>query len=106
MRFPGTDLQAMEQNEAVTSQSIRRVVLSTPGLCCCTCADHAECALRALQGVWACQTDMLTRCMHVEYDSARCGLTDLVAAIQRAGYQVESALATGLAEPVPAQAFG
>lgn len=106
MHVPGTKFQVLGQNEAMTSSSIRHAVLSLPGLCCCTCAEHVECSLRALQGVWGCRTDLLTRCARVEYDSARCGLTDLVAAIQRAGYQVQSALATAAAEPVTVSALG
>lgn len=93
MYFAGRDLQMVKEDEALTPASIRHTVLSVPGLCCCTCIEHVERCLSALQGVSGYQIDPLTRCIGVEYDSARCGLIKLIAAIKRAGYQVQDALA-------------
>ncbi len=78
-------------------------VFSLPGLCCPTCVEHVDCTLRAIQGVSGCRTDVRSRCTRVDYDGARCGLTELIAAINRVGYQVEKVLDTGPAAPEPAE---
>lgn len=68
---------------------VHRVALTVPGLCRCEGADNVGRVLNTVRGVCGCEADVPTRSVHVAYDGARCALVDLIAAVQRVGYQVD-----------------
>lgn len=80
----------------VRGSEIRRVALAVPGLCCCNGADHVSRALETMQGVCDCEIDVLTRSVHVGYEGARCAVVDLIATVQRVGYQVDDVQTAGV----------
>ncbi|WP_142857606.1 heavy metal translocating P-type ATPase [Salinigranum halophilum] len=64
------------------------VSLSVPGMDCASCAGKVESSLRRVDGVRSYETQPTTGRVVVRYDSAAASDTDLVGAIEGAGYEV------------------
>ena len=64
------------------------VSLSVPGMDCASCAGKVESSLRRVDGVRSYETQPTTGRVVVRYDSAATSDTDLVGAIEGAGYEV------------------
>jgi len=64
------------------------VSLSVPGMDCASCAGKVESSLRRVDGVRSYETQPTTGRVVVRYDSATASHTDLVGAIEGAGYEV------------------
>ncbi|MCQ4334230.1 cadmium-translocating P-type ATPase [Natronomonas sp. F2-12] len=62
--------------------------LSVPEMDCPSCAGKIENALDRVSGVTAYETQPTTGTIIVTYDSSRAGETDVIGAIERAGYDV------------------
>ncbi|WP_136589747.1 heavy metal translocating P-type ATPase [Salinigranum halophilum] len=62
--------------------------LSVPGMDCASCAGKVESSLRRVDGVRSYETQPTTGRVVVRYDSAATSDTDLVGAIEGAGYEV------------------
>jgi P-type Cu+ transporter len=80
---------------AATAQA--RVDLALEGMTCAGCATRIERRLNALEGVEA-SVNLATELAAVRYDSNRIAVSDLVRAVEEAGYSVGSADATGAEE--------
>lgn len=95
MRGPGGDPDTPSiVGPEIRGSDIHRVALTMPGLCCGDGAGQVNRALENMKGVCECEADFQTRSVRVAYDGARCALVDLIAAIQRVGYQVDKVHAT------------
>jgi copper chaperone CopZ len=57
---------------------------------CQSCVDNLTRVLQATEGVQLVQVDLGSRTARVEHDETRCKTPDLMAAVRRAGYQVDS----------------
>ena len=74
-----------------------RVDLALEGMTCAGCATRIERRLNALEGVEA-SVNLATELAAVRYDPSRIAVSDLVRAVEQAGYAVGSADPTGAEE--------
>lgn len=68
---------------------MRTLLLTVNGMSCDTCVQHLTTQLSATQGVKQVEVDLLSRTARVVHDDQVCRPVDLMAAVRRAGYQVE-----------------
>ncbi len=78
----------------MSSPSTRQVVLPITGMTCANCVATVERNLKKVEGVTRVVVNLSSERATIEFDSARAGLHDLIARVERAGYGV----ATGRAE--------
>lgn len=76
--------------------SSRQITLPVTGMTCANCVATVERNLKKLNGVTSAVVNLSSERATIEFDSARLGLADLIARVERAGYGV----ATGEAELV------
>ncbi len=69
---------------------MRTLLLTVNGMHCQSCADNLTRVLQATEGVRAVQVDLGSKTARVEHDEGVCKTPDLMAAVRRAGYQVDS----------------
>ena len=62
-----------------------RPVLDIGGMTCASCVGRGDKALNRLDGVTSAQVNLATEVASVSFDSAMVDLTQLTAAVQRAG---------------------
>src|SRR5262245_2352197 len=74
--------------------STKQLTLPITGMTCTNCVATVERNLKKLDGVNTAVVNLSSERATVEFDSAKLGLTDVIARVQRAGYGV----ATGDAE--------
>jgi Cu+-exporting ATPase len=72
----------------------KQLTLPVTGMTCANCVATVERNLKKLEGVQTAVVNLSSERAMVEFDSARLGLDDLIARVQRAGYGI----ATGQAE--------
>ncbi len=66
----------------------KQVVLPVVGMTCANCVATVERNLKKVDGVKIALVNLSSERATVEYDPQRAGLTDLIARVERAGYQV------------------
>jgi copper chaperone CopZ len=69
---------------------MRTILLTVNGMHCQSCVESLARQLKATTGVQEVQVDLLSRTARVAHDDVICHTPDLMAAVRRAGYQVES----------------
>ena len=74
--------------------STKQLTLPITGMTCANCVATVERNLKKLDGVNTAVVNLSSERATVDFDSAKLGLTDVIARVQRAGYDV----ATGEAE--------
>ncbi len=68
--------------------TVQDVVLSVPDVSCEHCVRAIDGALGSLQGVEAVSTDILTKSVHLRYDSNQLSMERIETALDDAGYTV------------------
>jgi Cu+-exporting ATPase len=86
--------QAAEAGAKKPPTTLARVTLAIGGMTCASCVTVIERTLAALDGVHAATVNLATERATVEYDPARIGTDEMVAAVERAGYSAR-AMASG-----------
>ena len=76
---------------SVEEGTTARVTFDVPEMDCASCAGKVETALDRVEGVTSYQTRPTTGSVSVTYDGERVSEADLVAAVERAGYEVTGA---------------
>ncbi len=69
---------------------IKTYLLTISGMTCEGCVQHVTNYLLATEGVEQVQVDLVTRTARVYHDDEACTPADLMAAVRRAGYQVDA----------------
>ena len=72
----------------LSSFRMQTLILDIQGMHCQNCAEKVVRALKLLPGVAEAQVDATSRSGRVELDEQQCRPADVVAAVQRAGFQV------------------
>ncbi|MFC6865231.1 cation-translocating P-type ATPase [Halomicroarcula sp. GCM10025817] len=73
---------------SATVQGVETTTLSVPEMDCGSCAGKVEHALDGVSGVLEYETFPTTGTVDVEYETAQASIDDIVAAVERAGYEV------------------
>lgn len=73
-----------------TTSALKRVELPVEGMSCASCVARVEEGLLKTAGVSAAQVNFASERASVAFDAAQATLTDLVAAVRGAGYEVQS----------------
>ncbi|MDR3709677.1 MAG: heavy metal translocating P-type ATPase [Capsulimonadaceae bacterium] len=71
---------------SIPQRDSRRAVLDVEGMHCAACVGRVERFLGKVEGVSAADVSLATNQAHVQYDPGRVAESDLIAAIERAGY--------------------
>ena len=69
---------------------MRTLLLTVNGMHCESCADNLTRQLQATAGVREVEIDLSTKTARVAHDETLCKTPDLMAAVRRAGYQVDA----------------
>ena len=69
-----------------TSAALTKERYNVGGMTCSACSAHVEKAVSKVNGVAKVEVNLLTNSMTVEYDSAVCGKTDIIHAVEQGGY--------------------
>lgn len=56
------------------------------GMSCAACSSRVEKEISRLEGMEKCQVNLLTNSMNVEYDEKKLNTTDIIKAVEKAGY--------------------
>jgi len=68
---------------------MKTLALSISGLTCENCVAHVSNSLMLTRGVKHVQVDTMSRKVIVKHDDRVCGLSDLIYAVKRVGFQVD-----------------
>ena len=69
---------------------MRTLLLTVNGMHCQSCVENLARQLLSTQGVQDVKVDLGSRIARVDHDDELCKAIDLMSAVRRAGYQVES----------------
>jgi len=78
--------------------AMRTLIMNVNGMTCDNCVEHVQSSLNLIPGVIAVEVDLMARQARVIHDETACKPADLVAGVQRVGFQVDG---FELAEPQP-----
>jgi Cu+-exporting ATPase len=95
------DVGSAGEHKGDEAPGVRTLVLSVTGLHCAACVARVEAALRAVPGVSDVAVNLVAGLARVRLDWDRAGVTDLVAAVRKAGYDATPAGAPGAAAAAP-----
>ena len=69
---------------------MRTLLLTVTGMHCQSCVENLSRQLLSTQGVQRVQVDLASHTARVDHDDSLCQTADLMSAVRRAGYQVDS----------------
>jgi Cu+-exporting ATPase len=78
-----------EENKVVTLPANRNVELDIEGMTCASCVNRIERKVKKLEGVQAASVNLATERGSFTYDPAKVQLTQLIEAIENAGYKAQ-----------------
>lgn len=93
--------QAVEKTGYQVVSDTKKVELKIEGMTCASCANRVERSLKSTDGVTSAVVNLTTEKATIEYDPDSIGVDELLAAVERAGYQGRMELEEG--EPAEAR---
>lgn len=90
--------QAVEKAGYAVAAEGRKIELKVEGMTCASCANRVEKGLKATAGVYSAVVNMTTEKATIEYDPAILSTSELLAAVEKAGYMGSLELEEGEAK--------
>src|SRR5215217_3745503 len=90
---------------ATTSPTENQTEITLPvdGMTCASCVRRVERALTKVEGVSEASVNLATENARVAFNPGKVGVSDLAAAVEKAGYRVPSIPAVATPTPAPAE---